>query len=293
MTSEHRSDSPATPHDEDELFLIEGVLDQLYVEDALDKLMARIDPQQQSKPTSKRVVVAAAAPFAQATGIIERTLVPSDPGEERDYFACRIEGQVVFGSFAGASKLKQGHRVKVAVSRVGEALHAHGILDPQQGYVWVHYPLGSAADAKAGRMFALWTFCFAYPCMAAMFWLIGPDGPDALELQLLPLISCVVLCGAMALTGNWGMLAPSETPTRIFGLLGFVDPQRVDLLQYRIWWVEMCKFRELIAANKKALRSGRMKPIAQPELLRESSDSTRHVHDYRQAIADGKAVVIR
>lgn len=293
MTSDRRSDSPAMPHDEDALFLIEGVLDQLYVEDALDKLMARIDPQRQSKPASNRVVVATAAPFAQATDIIERTLVPSDPGEECDYFACRIEGQVVFGSFAGATRLKQGHRVKAAVSRAGEALHAHGILDPQQGYVWVHYPAGSAADAKAGRLFALWTFCLAYPCMAAMVWLLGPGQWDALHLQLLVLLSFAVVCGSMALTGNWGMLASSDTPTRIFGLLGFVDPQRVDLLQYRIWWVEMHKFRELIAANKKALRSGRMKPIAEPELLRESSDRTRHVHDYRQAIADGKVVVVR
>lgn len=285
----HR-DVPPLPQREDALFLIEGVLEPLYVDDDPQRLLSRL-----TQPHGDPIARNHAAPpinalIAQAADDIEHALYFS---EDVQSFACLIKGQVVCGEFAGAERLKPGHRIKAVVSRSGGVLYAHAILDPQQGYVWTHHPMGSAADAKSGRLFAWWTFCFAYPCMAAMVWLLGPGRWDALQLQLLVLISCVVLCGAMALTGNWGMLASSDTPTRIFGLLGFVDPQRVDLLQYRIWWVEMGKFRQLIAANKKALRSGRTKPLAEPELVRESSDRSRHVHDYRQAIADGKAVVIR
>lgn len=290
MTISIHHNVPPLPQHEGALFLIEGVLEPLYVEGEPERLLHRITQRHRDPVARNHADTPINALIAQAADDIDRALYFS---EDVQYFACLIEGQVVCGEFAGAERLKPGHRIKAVVSRSGGVLYARAILDPQQGYVWTHHPMGSAADAKSGRLFAWWTFCFAYPCMAAMVWLLGPGRWDPLQLQLLVLTGCVVLCGAMALTGSWGMLAPDETPTRIFGLLGFVDPQRVDLLQYRIWWVEMCKFRELIAANKKALRSGRMKPIAQPELLRESSDSTRHVHDYRQAIADGKVVVIR
>ena len=285
----HR-DVPPLPQREDALFLIEGVLEPLYVEDEPEQLLRRIAQPPRDAIARDHANVPIDALIAQAANDIERALYFS---EDVQYFACLIEGQVVCGEFAGAEKLKPGHRIKAVVSRSGSVLYAHAILDPQQGYVWTHHSLGSAADAKEGRLFAWWTFCFAYPCMAATVWLLGPGRWDALQLQLLVLTGCAVVCASMALTGSWGMLAPSEAPTRIFGLLGFVDPQRVDLLQYRIWWVEMRKFRERIAANKKALRSGRMKPIAEPELVRESSDRTRHVHDYRQAIADGKVAVVR
>jgi hypothetical protein len=281
---------PPMPQHEDALFLIEGVLDPLYVEDEPERFLSRITQHPHDPIAHNDADALPATLIAQAADDIERALYFA---EDVQYFACLIEGQVVCGEFAGAERLKPDHRVKAVVSRSGSVLYAHAILDPQQGYAWVHRPSGSAADAKAGRLFALWTFCFAYPCMATMVWLLGPGQWDALQLQLLVLLSCVVVCGSMALTGSWGMLAPGDSPTRIFGLLGFVDPQRVNLLQYQIWLVEMRKFRELIAANKKALRSGQMKPIGEPELMRESSDRMRHVHDYRQAIADGKVIVVR
>lgn len=285
----HKSDPPL-PQREDALFVIEGVLDRLLIEDDPDRLLSRIaqQPGDGNAPTRPDPAI------AQAASDIERALYFA---EDMQYFVGLIDGQPICGEFAGADKLKSGHRVKVAVSRSGDALRAHAILDPQQGWLWVHHPRGSAADAKAERRLALWLFVACYLGMAVFFalasWASGPGQHSPAQIQLWILIGNAAVFGAMALSANYRMDRPAQSNNRMLGLLGFVDPRRVDLSRYPIRDVEMRKRMAFIRANKQALRTGRTLLTDTPELLRESSDRHRNVYDYRQAIADGKATVRR
>lgn len=128
----HR-DVPPLPQREDALFLIEGMLDPLYVEDEPEQLLRRIAQPPRDAITRNHANAPINALIAQAADDIERALYFS---EDVQYFACLIEGQVVCGEFAGAERLKPGHRIKAVVSRSGGVLYARAILDPQQGYVW-------------------------------------------------------------------------------------------------------------------------------------------------------------
>ncbi|MBT2747513.1 MULTISPECIES: hypothetical protein [unclassified Lysobacter] len=279
MTADSPADIPP--------FLLEGVLDALCVEDEPQRLLARIA---QIPPDD----TGTAASIARAAHDIERALVFA---EDTQYFACLIDGQVVCGEFAGAGKLKPGHWVKAAVSRKGEALLAHAILDPQQGWLWMHHARGSAADAKAERRLALWLFCLCAPGMAAMIglssWLGGPWLRDPLTVQMWFLIGNAVVFGGMALSAGYRMDRRCESNNSVLGLLGFVDARRVDLTRYRIQQLATDKHLRFIRANKQALRAGQKPPIEAPALPSESACQNRDVHDYRQAIADGKAVVTR
>ncbi|MGO1068287.1 hypothetical protein [Lysobacter sp. CA199] len=296
MTIGIRESLPPVPKREDALLLIEGVLDRLYVEDESERLVSRIAQQDRDEIARKHTDTDALPddPIARAADDIERALYFA---EDMQYFACLIDGQVVCGEFAGAEKLKPGHRVKAAVSRSGGVLYAHAILDPQQGWLWMHHARGSAADAKAERKLALWLFCLCSVGMAAIIqwasWPAVARQRDPLEVQAWFLIGNAVVFGGMALSARYRMSKPPDANSRILGLLGFTDPHRVDLNRYRIRQLETDKHLRFIAANKNALRSGRMKPEAIPELTRESPDRSRNVHDYRQAIADGKATVRR
>ncbi|ALN90774.1 hypothetical protein [Lysobacter gummosus] len=281
MTADSPTDIPSAP------FLLEGVLDALCVEDEPQRLLARIA---QHLPDD----TAAAAAIAHAARDIEHALVFA---EDTQYFAGLIDGQAVCGVFAGAGRLKPGHRVKAAVSRKGRALFAHAILDPQQGWLWIHHARGSAADAKAERRLALWLFCLCAPGMAAIVglssWLGGPGVRDPLTVQMWFLLGNALVFGGMALSAGYRMDRRCESNNSVLGLLGFADARRVDLTRYRIQQLETDKHLRFIRENKNALRSGQMQPIQAPAFLRESACENRDVHDYRQAIADGKATVTR
>lgn len=282
--------NPSMPQREDALFLIEGVLDRLSVEAEPDRLLSRIAHRTSNHGTDGPIDGA----LAQAASDIERTLYFV---EDTQYFAGLIDGRPVCGEFAGADKLKPGHRVKATVSRSGNALRAYAILDPQQGWLWSRHPRGSAADAKAERKLALWLFCCCYFGMASLFglasWWSGPGQYGWVEVQSWILLGNAIVFGAMALSANYRRDRPAQSQNWTLGLLGFADPRRIDLTSYRIQDVAMRKHLAFIHANKQALRSGRMSPIDSAQLLRESSDRHRDVYDYRQAIADGKATVRR
>ncbi|ALN57119.1 hypothetical protein GLE_1764 [Lysobacter enzymogenes] len=288
-----QENDPPPPQREDALFAIEGVLDLLWVEDQPDRLLSRIARQPVAGADADAQARDASA-IAQAADGIERALYFA---EDLQYFAGLIDGRPVCGQFAGADKLKPGHRVKAAVSRSGNALRAHAILDPQQGWLWIHHPRGSAADAKAERKLALRLFCCSYVGSALLcalaYWAQGLPLTALAQAQSWLLIGNAIVFGAMALSADYRMDRPSPSKNGPLRLLGFADPHRVDLSRYRIGDVEMRRHLGFIRANRQALRSGRMQAVETPELLRQSSERHRDVYDYRQAVADGKAALMR
>ncbi|WP_394537742.1 hypothetical protein PRJ39_16895 [Lysobacter enzymogenes] len=287
-------DPPQAPR-EDALFVVEGVLDRLWVEDAPDRLLARI-ARRPGDDANADARIREAAAIAHAAHDIERALYFA---EDMQYFAGLIDGQPVCGQFAGADKLKPGHRIKAAVSRSGHALRAHAMLDPQQGWLWIRHPRGSAADAKAERTLALWLFCCSGVGMALLcalaYWALGPARIALAQAQWWILVGNAIVFGAMALSADYRMDRPAQSKhkNRPLGLLGFADPRRLDLSRYRIGDLEMRRHLGFIRANRQALRRGRLPPVETPELLGQSSERHRDVYDYRQAIADGKATVKR
>jgi hypothetical protein len=148
------------------------------------------------------------------------------------HFACRIGSEVVVGVFPSAVA-SEGDKVKMVVSRIGEnVLFAHAIMRAANGEVWLsdfvrtgRVPV-AVYDAK--NLLRIAAVCF-----------VGGTGIGAL---LMPFSEAV---GIGAITAAFATPFPAyawlhdyihgaglDYNERIFGVLGFPFPRRVDLSRF-------------------------------------------------------------
>lgn len=256
---------------EEEPFLIEGKLTELHVELGKDNLLAKIDKHYRSKSVATGAAAAVGDLFGQASNA---AMLAMYDGEDTQNFACLIDGQVMCGQFGGAEMLKEGSSIKAVVSRKGDVLYAHAVMSPSEGLVWVTHPWGSEAEAIANWKLALWCFCFAMFCISLCIVFLGTGSWGMLETFGWAIVATAGLCFGMAIWANFDMQGLAGPSTDMFGLLGFANPERVNLNNYGI---KVVSIRE------------HLRDRTESEPIQDLAEyQYRNVYCYQKAIDDGK-----
>lgn len=255
---------------EEEPFLIEGKLTELHVELGKDNLLAKIDKHYRSKSVATGAAAAVGDLFGQASNA---AMLAMYDGEDTQNFACLIDGQVMCGQFGGAEMLKEGSSIKAVVSRKGDVLYAHAVMSPSQGLVWVTHPWGSEAESIANWKLALWCFLFQLFCFSLTLFATGWSS-ESWELLQISFFGGGALCFGLALWANSDMQRLAGPSTDVFGLLGFANPERVNLNNYGI---KVVSIREHL---RDRTESEPTQDLAEYQY--------RNVYCYQKAIDDGK-----
>ena len=128
---------------EEELFLVEGVLSNLQYEQGTANLLAKVDKHYKRNAVVTGVAAAVGDLYGQAANAAALAMYD---GEETQNFICLIGDQVACGQFAGAESLPEGETVKAAVSRKGDVLYVHAVMDEKKELVWIQHPWGTTAE---------------------------------------------------------------------------------------------------------------------------------------------------
>jgi hypothetical protein len=111
---------------ENEVFLmLEGKITELQIAKSSQNLLEQID----KKIKSESLAIGTLAALSDMHGVLANSLSLSlYDGEEIFNFAGIVQGQVVFGAFSKADKIKNEDIVRVVASKRGDVLYVHSLL---------------------------------------------------------------------------------------------------------------------------------------------------------------------
>ncbi len=217
--------------DDDDLFLIEGVLTELHVELGRQNLLEKIARHYRSNSVVTGVGAVVGDMFGQAANAAALAM---HDGEDTQNFACMIGDQIVCGQFAGAEFLKVGNKVKAVVSRHSEVLAAGAVLDEAQGYLWIGHPWGERAEMLGNLKLGFWLWAFAICGFVALAAILGTGTWTLREVITRIGGGSAAIFLVAAAWSNRGMRALAGPSTTMFRLLGFADPASINLNGYRV-----------------------------------------------------------
>lgn len=258
--------NPATTR-HSQAFVFEGVVRELHVEEGRENLLRKVLQHYQGQGVATGLAGVAGDLFGQ---IANSAMLAMYDGESSENFLCLVDGQVVCGTFGGVSRLENGDRIKAVVSRQGEVLVARALLSQDKGFLWVSHPCGTKAERLSNLKIGFWATCF---CMAMVVLGDLVAGPFVKELGRFAFygwmaLSAAVVCIVVGTWVNSDMKAASRPTTETFRLLGFVNPESVDLTKYNY---KLVHYKELFASS-----------------ATEFQQNYKDLYLYQKAATDGK-----
>lgn len=245
-------------------FVLEGTLTELHTELSSENLLRQVDKHYRKRSVVTGLGTSVGDLFGQAA---DSAMLAMYDGEYTENFICLIDDQVVCGTFGGASKLSEGARVKALVSRRGNILVAHALLSEANGLLWIKHPWGLQAERVANLKLGLGLAIFATFCMTAVDLISGPiAGFSHLEVAVMAALGSSIICLMVGFRSNSDMNALAGPATEMFRMLGFADPEKINLNKYRYGIV---RNHELVQ-------------------LPEMEHTYHDVYFYKNAIEDGK-----
>lgn len=252
------------------IFVIEGIVSELHVELGSENLLQKVQSHYKSSALATGTGAVISDLFGQAANA---AMLAMYDGEDTQNFICLIDGQVACGQFGGAELLQNDHHIKAVVSRQGEVLVVHAALDEQQGYLWTGHAWGSNAEKRANWKLALFGFAGIN-----LFWatlLIFGGGKEGFFVDMkYSFFGGGALVFLIALWANHDMKSLSNPATDVFRLLGFANPEDVNLNSYGLMVATM--------------RECRLNETFESPLLELGEYQHRNVFCYQKAIDDGK-----
>jgi hypothetical protein len=263
------------------IFLVEGIISCLEIDNGMVDHLAEVNKNHQQKNAMVGTLSALAGNDGQAATSV---LINTYGGELTQVFTCLLGDKLMRGRFSGSQWLKEGNKVKAAVSQDGKDLYAHGIIDEAQGLLWCGYFQGTRASfMEQAKMFIDISkkLIIAMPLVFFLSILISEDGLKFCIDHFFLILSASTL-GSIAvplLMIVWAYLSPMgiETiPTKVFELFDFDDPKNVDLSGYSLYimGVEDSYYKEHNASRNIYL------PTYQTE------ESSTNVYYYKKALKD-------
>ena len=253
---------------EEPLFVIEGIVTELHVSLGKENLLAQVDKHYQAKNIITGLGAVVGELYGQAAA---GAAVAMYEGEYTENFLCLVGDSVVCGTFGGASKLPVGKKIKAVVTKQGDVLVAKGMLSESEGLVWVGHAWGYKAERMANIKIAFWCFLFQMFCIFCLCLFTGELGtPFFWAMMQISFFGGGALCFGVALWSGSTMSTLSDPATEVFRLLGFSEPEKVNLnsYQYGIVYID-----ELIHSDQTRANYG-------------------NIHCYKKAIEDGKIKLI-
>ncbi|MEO8154052.1 MAG: putative type VI secretion system effector [Rhizobacter sp.] len=227
------------------LYLIEGTLSELQTARTTINLLEKID----SNIKAKSMVASAAAVLGGMHGMVANSAaIALHDGEETYHFAGALDGQVICGTFQHAENIKDGDRVKVVVSKRGDVLFTHAILNIKTQEFYMPMNVFSSSDGlfRHCMRVAFWFTLFGWVIFAAGAIFTGvfstPNTPDdsladklklALMFFLLPplLMFPFEYWTYRSMRGDKSQESDSYA-SAIFKVFGFPQPNKIDLLRH-------------------------------------------------------------
>lgn len=259
------------PPNNNELIVVEGIVHELQVALGKQNLLLQLDNHYKGKSAISGAGAIAGNMYGQ---VANAAMLAMYDGEDTENFLCQIDGHVMCGTFGGASKLPEGHRVKAIVQKQGDVLIAKGILSESTGLVWLNHAWGWKAERAVNFKIAWWCFGFAMLGITLSIIFLGVNPADSkLETWLWGGMSAMVLCFGMAFWNSSTMNSLADPATEVFRMLGFAEPEKVNLNSYRYGIVhghDLLHTDEINANHinvycyKKAIEDGKLKMTSEP-----------------------------
>lgn len=251
---------------------MEGVLSELHVAAGVENLLARVHGHYKHHATTSGLSAAANDLFGQAASAASLAMYD---GEDTQNFIGLIDQQVVCGQFGGAEWLRNGHRVRMVVERRDSVLYAHGIIDEATGLLWIGYSKGTRAELKSNWGMAWRAYFFQLVFFNIAYLILGGGRMSYLEIMFYPVFGGALLALSVALWVNRDLRTLAGPATEIYRLLGFSDPENINLSDYRL---------ALGGDNDYLDQHG----LRAPANRVDSSEQVRNVYLYRRAVAQGQ-----
>lgn len=244
--------------------IVEGVICELDVSLGKENLLAQVEKRYRERNIPSGIGDIAGELYSHAA---VDALIEMYDGEDTENFVCLIDGKIVCGTFGGASKLPLGKIVRVVAEQRDHVYVARGILSESEGLVWITHAWGSKAENIANYKIAWWCFVFQFICMMLATIFSGPYKEGFFwAMFAASVLGGGGICLIVAFWSTSTMSALADPATEVFRMLGFDNPERVNLNWYRYAITH------------------------QDELFRSTDCQANHssIHDYKKAIADGK-----
>ena len=259
-------------NDEIDIFLVEGVLSELRITSGVENFLAEIDLRYKALAEISGVGAALSELPGQAASAAS---IGMYGGEDSQLFVGLIGRRVVCGGFGGAEWLRNGHHVKMVVEQKGEILLARGIVDASTGLLWIGYSKGTGAELKSNARSAGGAYVFTLVLFNIAYILSATKRMSYLELMLYAAAGGALLLIGMTLWVCRDLSGLTGPTTAVYRLLGFAQPEDVDLSAYRV---------SLGADNDYLDEHG----FRAPDNMVDGLEQVRNVYLYKRAIADGR-----
>ena len=224
------------------LYLVEGTLSELQVARTTVNLLEQIDSGNQAKS----LVSGTAAALSGMHGIVANSAaIALYDGEETYHFAGLLDGQVVCGTFRHAENIKDGDRVKAVVSKRGDVLFTHAIMNAKTQEFYMPMNVFSSSDglfahcmrvAWGGTIFG-WVLFLAIGLFSDLFTM--PEAPieKKVKLALIFLLLPPLLMFPFEYWTYRSMRGDKNEEGdsyggAIFKVFGFPQPNKIDLMRH-------------------------------------------------------------
>lgn len=223
-------------HEGEQLFLVEGTLDQLQIARTTVNLLAQIE----KNIEAKNLVSGIAGFIGNMHGIVANSAALAlYDGEGMYNFAAVLGEQVICGTFEHADQLKNGELVKAVVSKRGEVLFVHAIMHAKtkQFYMPLGVFAGKGAFFKHCMRVATWLGVAVSTGLLITAYFLGLyDGKyerigseEQILLSLILLIGTFLITFSMELWTYRSFRGCGIYSTAIFKVFGFPKPDNIDL----------------------------------------------------------------
>jgi len=220
------------------LFLIEGILLNLHTSRTSINLMEQID----ESIKEKNLVSGAAAVLSDMYGIVANSAsILMYDGEEAYHFAATLGSEVVCGTFQHAQYMKDGDHVKAVVSRRGDVLFVHAILNAKAQEFYMPMNVFSGRDGlfrhcmrvAVGFTVFGWVFMFLLLLVTKFFWMPDVDFNDKVALTIIFFAIPPLFMFPFEYWTYRTMLGAKKSVNygeAIFEVFGFPKPGKIDLM---------------------------------------------------------------
>lgn len=256
---------------DDQMFVVEGVISDLQVAHGTENLLQRLDKLYKGKSALTGVGAVVGGMYGQ---VANAAMLAMYDGEDTENFLCRINDQIMCGTFGGASKLPAGERVKAVVQKQDNVLVAKAILSEDKGLVWLGHAWGWKAERATNFKIAGWAYAFGMGCLFVFGGMVLGFGTDTYwEVIQINAIALAVICFGLAFWNSSTMNTFADPATEVFRKLGFANPEKVNLNNYQYLSShidEIVKNTECraqygnIHCYKKAIEDGKLKMASEP-----------------------------
>ncbi len=242
MTHTTYTEAAPLQFEDQALYLIEGTLSELQVARTTVNLLEQID----RNIRANSLVSGAAAVLSGMHGIVANSAaIALYDGEETYHFAGLLDGQVVCGTFQHAENIKDGDRVRAVVSKRGDVLFTHAIMNAKTQEFYMPINVFSSSDGLFGHCMrvASWLTLLGWIVLFGGFTFFGAffDSEIAGSKRLVLALTSLFLPPLIMFPFEYWTYRSMRGDKNeegdsyggaIFKVFGFPQPNKIDLMRH-------------------------------------------------------------